>query len=625
MLISLENISFGYKDETLFSDVNFTLSEGEKVGFIGGNGEGKTTLLRLIYGELAPVSGKIFLKNGIRIGYLEQTGGFDSDKTVYEEMCAVFAREREAIDSLREVENRIAKLTSHEEEYRNLSAKYERLNRLIAATDGYNYEVRVRTVLNGMGFEKYYDRVISTMSGGEKTKLKFCKLLLEQPDILFLDEPTNHLDVKTLFWLEEYLQGYKGALFVVSHDRYFLDKIVGKILELENKTVREYKGNYSKYKLLKAEFVATQEKQYEKQQTQIAHMQEYVDKNLVRASTAKMAQSRRTALEKMDRLEKPYTPPAPPRFRFTYSEKPYEQVLQIKDLSLTAGEKKLFSSANAVLRRGEKCALVGDNGTGKSTLLKEIVFGRNESILLGRTVKIAYYDQENSNLKGSNSVLAELWERHSLSSQTEIRATLARVGLIAEDMEKPVSALSGGERAKLALAVFESEHGNFLVLDEPTNHLDLQARESLEEALKAFDGTVLFVSHDRYFIGAIADKVMEIEGGKFTEFKGSYNEYLALKKVQKAKDEAPMPAVTAKPNENFKSKQARADEAKKRQRVKEIERRIALLEEEESALSADLADPAVTSNYTLLKEKCTRLEEIKSQTDALYEEYENLI
>jgi ATP-binding cassette subfamily F protein 3 len=338
-----------------------------------------------------------------------------------------------------------------------------------------------------------------------------------------------------------------------------------------------------------------------------------------------MAQSRRNALEKMDRIEKPYTPPTPPRFRFTYAEKPYEQVLQIKDLSLSAGQKKLFSSANAVIRRGEKCALVGDNGTGKSTLLKEIVFGRNPSVLLGRTVKIAYYDQENNNLKGSNSVLAELWERHSLSSQTEIRSTLARVGLVAEDMEKPVSALSGGERAKLALAVFESEHGNFLILDEPTNHLDLQARESLEEALKAFDGTVLFVSHDRYFIGAIADKVMEIEDGKFSEFKGSYNEYLALKKVQKTKDEAPMPEVTAKPNESFKSKQTRADEAKKRQRVKEIERQIALLEEEESVLSAALADPAVTSDYALLKEKCTRLEEIKSQTDALYEEYENLI
>lgn len=512
MLFSLENLQFGYKGEVLLDNVSMSLSEGERVGLIGGNGEGKTTLIKLILGNLSPDRGSVFRKSGARIGWLEQTGGFDSDRTVFEEMRSVFAREEEALRGLRDVENAIAALRGgresaadgHADEYAALAAKYERLNRFIAATDAYHYEVRIRTVLNGMGFEKDYDRVIHTMSGGEKTRLKFCKLLLEQPELLILDEPTNHLDIQTLFWLEDYLAGYKGALLVVSHDRYFLDKVVQKIVELENRHLQEYKGNYSRYKVLKAERLAAWQKEYEKQQAQIAHMQEYVDKNLVRASTTKMAQSRRTALEKMDLIEKPYTPPAPPRFHFTYAEKPYENVLTVEDLTLCAGEKTLFSHGNAALRRGDKCALVGANGTGKSTFVKEIVRGGRREIALGRLVKIAYYDQENSNLRPSATVLEELWGRHARQSQTDIRAALARAGLGAEDADKPVCALSGGERAKLALAVFEAEHGNFLVLDEPTNHLDLPARESLENALKAFDGTVLFVSHDRYFIRAVA-------------------------------------------------------------------------------------------------------------------------
>ena len=626
MLMALEKIRFGYQGEILFEDVNFAVSEGERVGLIGGNGEGKTTLLKLILGQLSPDEGNVFIKNGIRIGYLEQTGGFDSNKTVFEEMRSIFIKEEEAIASLRETELKIAALNEQGEEFIALSAKYERLNKFIAATDGYNYEVRIKTVLNGMGFEKEYNQVIHTMSGGEKTRLKFCKLLLEQPDLLILDEPTNHLDVKTLFWLEEYLASYKGALLVVSHDRYFLDKIVTKTAELENKRLSEYKGNYSKYKILKAERVAAQWKEYEKQQEQIAHMQEYVDRNLVRASTTKMAQSRRTALEKMERIEKPVAVTPPPKFRFTYGEKPYENVLRMENLTLKAGEKTLFSNGNANVRRGEKCALVGDNGTGKSTLIREIVRGGRAEITLGRLVKIAYYDQENNNLDLSNNVLNELWGRHVLSSQTDIRAALARAGLTAEDMDKKVSALSGGERAKLALAVFEAEHGNFLVLDEPTNHLDLAARESLEEALKAFDGTVLFVSHDRYFIRALADKIIKLDERGMTEFKGSYEEYLsAERKLTEAKKDVPTPENNAKNNDGFKGKQARAEEAKKRQRIREIEKEITELEAEQAALSTALADPAVTADFRLLKEKCDRLEEIKIRTDALYEEYENII
>lgn len=626
MLIAMEKLSFGYKDKVLFSDANFAISEGEKIGLIGGNGEGKTTLLKLIRGELFPDSGNIFLKNGIRTGYLEQTGGFDSDRTVFEEMRSVFADTENAIRTLRRLENEIATKQESDEDYDELFRKYEHQNNLIAAKDGYNYEVKIRTVLNGMGFETYYNRVIHTMSGGEKTKLKFCKLLLEEPDILILDEPTNHLDVKTLFWLEDYLVSYKGAILVVSHDRYFLDRIVSKIFELENRRLTEYKGNYSKYKILKAEQMLTRQRAYDKQQEEIGRMQEYVDRNLARASTTKMAQSRRTALEKMERIEKPYSPPDPPRFRFTYAEKPYELIMEMTDFTLCAGEKRLFSRANMQIRRGEKVGLIGDNGTGKTTLVKQIVGGKRAEIRLGKTVKLAYYDQENANLHPNNTVLQELWERHSLSSQTEIRAALSRAGLTSEDIDKPVSALSGGERAKLALCVFENEHGNFLLLDEPTNHLDLAARESLEDALRSFDGTVLFVSHDRYFIQAIADKIVEIKDGGMSEFKGTYSEFLAQKQTIKDTP-ATSPAAEAKEknNDGFRSKQSRAEEAKKRNRIREIEKEISALEEEEGKLSASLSDPSVTSDFKKLNEICTRLEEIRNRNEVLYEEYETLL
>ena len=628
MLLSADNLYFGFNGGSLLEKVTFSLNEGDRVGLIGGNGEGKTTLIRLMLGELEPESGTLFRKNGIRIGYLAQNGGYDSANTVFEEMKEIFTTDMRAISALRDIENKISATDEHSDEYRILSAKYEALNKQIAARDSYNFEVRIRTVLNGMGFESVYDQPISTMSGGEKTRLKLCRLLLEEPELLILDEPTNHLDMKTLFWLEDYLSTFKGAILTVSHDRYFLDKLVSQIYEVECKRLSVFKGNYTKYKVLKAEKVVHILKEYEKQQEERAHMQEYVDRNLVRASTTKMAQSRRLALEKMELIEKPPLPPAPPRFVFTYAEKPYERVLEVTDLRLTAGEKLLLEKANFTLIRGEKCAVIGDNGTGKSTLVKEIVKGKNPAVKFGRFVKVACYDQENANLNPQDSVLGELWGRHPLWEQTKVRSILAQAGLPAEDMDKKIYMLSGGEKAKLALAVFECENGNFLILDEPTNHLDLSARESLEEALKAFDGTLLFVSHDRYFIRALAGKILELENGTATEFKGSYDEYTAYKTAVKAEvkpvERIPTPSQLQK-DEYHRSKEERANEAKRRTRIKKIEEEISSLEEESERLNADLADPAVTANFSLLTEKCNRLEEIKNLIDALYEEYETLI
>lgn len=627
MLISTENLTFGFGGETLLENISFSLNEGDRVGLIGGNGEGKTTLIRLILSQLQAESGTLFIKNGIRIGYLAQNGGYDSDNTVFEEMREVFTQDIQAIAQLREIENAISRTEEHSNDYRILSAKYETLNKKIAARDSYQYEVKIRTVLNGMAFENNYQQRISTMSGGEKTRLKLCRLLLEEPELLILDEPTNHLDMKTLFWLEDYLATFKGAILTVSHDRYFLDKLVSQIYELENKKLSVFKGNYSKYKILKAEKVAHLLKEYEKQQEERAHMQDYVDRNLVRASTTKMAQSRRKALEKMELIEKPVLPPPPPRFYFSYTDKPYEKVLDVVDLHLQAGEKTLLEKCSFTLMRGEKCAVVGDNGTGKSTLIRRIVQGKDNAVRLGRFVKIACYDQENANLNPENDVLSELWSRHVLWDQTRVRNVLAQAGLPAEDMDKKVRMLSGGERAKLALAVFACENANTLILDEPTNHLDLPARESLETALKAFDGTVLFVSHDRYFIRAIAGKILELENGENTCFTGTYDEYTAFKNAKTNVQPIPTPALSTKPDnkDGYRSKEERAADAKRRTRTKKIEEEISALEAEEIQLNADLATPTVTGNFALLTQKCNRLDEIKNLLDALYAEYETLI
>ena len=628
MLISADNLSFGFNGGSLLEKICFSLNEGDRVGLIGGNGEGKTTLIRLILGELDGEDGVLFRKNGIRIGYLAQNGGYDSANTVFEEMREIFSADIRAIEALREIEQKISLADERSDEYRVLSAKYESLNKQISARDSYHYEVRIRTVLNGMGFENAYEQAIATMSGGEKTRLKLCRLLLEEPELLILDEPTNHLDMKTLFWLEEYLFTFKGAILTVSHDRYFLDKLVSQIYELENKKLSVFKGNYTKYKVLKAERVTHLLKEYEKQQEERAHMQDYVNRNLVRASTTKMAQSRQKALERMELIEKPSLPPTPPRFHFAYAEKPYENVLEVQDLRLCAGEKTLLERASFSLKRGEKCAIIGDNGTGKSTLIKEIVRGKNPALRFGRFVKIACYDQENANLNSSETVLGELWGRHTLWDQTKVRSILAQAGLPAEDMDKQVRMLSGGERAKLALAVFECENGNVLVLDEPTNHLDLSARESLETALKEFDGTILFVSHDRYFIRALADKILELEDGKATEFKGEYDQYTAFKQKEKENAQrtpAPVVLKTAEQKSHYRSKEERAQDAKRKTRIKKIEDEISALEIESEEINGELADPSVTGNFALLTAKCNRLEEIKVLLDALYEEYETLI
>jgi ATP-binding cassette subfamily F protein 3 len=630
MLITLNDIAFSYGDNLILNEVNFAINEGERVGLIGANGEGKTTLIKLILGQLDPSYGSVITKNGIRIGYLEQNGGYSSGATVYEEMNTVFAKQHEALERLSVLSSQLAECDYHSKDYSQLSAKLEAVNKYISANDCYNIDVKIKTVLNGMGFENFYQRVIDTLSGGEKTRLKLARLLLESPDLLILDEPTNHLDIKTLYWLEDYLQTFKGAVFVVSHDRYFLDRIITKTLEIEDKHIASFNGNYSKYKILKAEKVALEQKEYEKQQEEIEKLQTYVDKNIVRATTAKSAQSRVKQLDKMQLLKKPYVAPKPPKFTFTYDTKPYERVLTITNLHLKNGQKHLIDGGNLSLLRGQKMAIVGDNGAGKSTLLKHIVYDKDPAVDVGRFVHFAVYDQENANLDGENTVLEEMWNRHVAYTQTEVRAALASCGLFPEDMQKQVKCLSGGERAKLALCVFESECGNVLVLDEPTNHLDLPARESLEDALKTFDGTVIFVSHDRYFISGIADCVAEIEDGKLNYYSGGYESYKQQKADEKLEqDEKERLAEQKKYEENkaasYRSRKERAEEARKKERIKAIEADISACEQQEEQLNAQLSDPNIAADYIKVQDILQKLEQLRAKQTALYDEYETLI
>ena len=634
MLIRAENLTFGYAGEPLLSELCFTINEGERIGVVGGNGEGKTTLIRLLLGALTADSGSLFVKSGIRIGYLAQNGGYDSKASVYEEMRGVFAEDVRLLDSLRETEEEIARCEHDGGDFSALSQKYEAINKRIAARDSYTYEVRLKTVLNGMGFADRYEQKIATMSGGEKTRLKLCRLLLEEPELLILDEPTNHLDVKTVFFLEEYLASYKGALFTVSHDRFFLDRTVRFVYEIENKRLCSFKGNYTAYKKLKVEKTARLQKEYERYVEETKRLQEFVDKNRVCATSARAAQDRVKKLEAMEVAEKPFVPPIPPSFSFTYDTKPYENVLECDCFSLSVGDKTLLKDANLFLRRGEKCAIVGENGTGKSTLVKEIVRGKNRNIRLGRFVKIGYYDQETAELNDGDTVLGELWGRRVTSAQTDVRKDLARAGLTQEDVYKNVGELSGGERAKLALAVLENAHGNFLILDEPTNHLDLPARESLEKALKAFDGTLFFVSHDRYFIQEIADSIAEIENGVLRVYKGKYDDYLETKrkeaeKAAKEKEEAEKAAYLynreQKKKSSHQSKEERAAEAQRRQKLSAIEKTVAALEEEEAILTQEISTPEIAQNYPELQKRCSRLEQIHAELERAYEEYEKYI
>lgn len=622
--MQLRSAEFRYADTTIFRDVNLDVNEGESVGLVGANGAGKSTLLSCLADGAALFSGSLTKKNGLTIGYLRQNADFSSEKTVFDEMMSVFAYQTGLLQKIDEISTKMAQADFESVEYKALAEKYHRLSVEADVSEAYQCKVKVDTVLTGMGFADFTDRIVSSLSGGEKTKAALCKLLLQRPELMILDEPTNHLDYKTLDWLENFLSDKKSTLIVVSHDRYFLDKLCTTIWDIQHGEIVAYKGNYSKYKVLKAERLENLRRSYEKQQKEIAKLNDYIARNKVRASTADMAKSREKALERMQVIEAPKHDEKVPRFKFEYTSSPSEFPLTIKNLTLGYVENVLLLSAELVVRRGRKVALLGLNGTGKSTLIRRIAANNPADlgkIIFGKNVRMGYYDQENQNLDGSLRVLDQLWFDNVRLSQTEVRSLLALVCLDADDVYKQVSSLSGGERAKLGLAMIMAKDNNFLLLDEPTNHLDMPSREALEQALNNYEGTLFFVSHDRYFVNSVADEIVELDDGKLVCYQGNYDDFV------NKKDDAKQPAVeTKKAKEtSYRSPKQRAAQTNLAKKIREVETLIGTLEEQLQVLSDEMASPEVAADYSKLSVVLEKQKEVSAQLEDAMAQWELLL
>ncbi len=621
MLLSLDGVTKIYNGVPLFRQVSAKMEDHDRIALIGPNGVGKSTLLRLICGEERADEGSIALSRQKSVGILHQNSGLERDSTIWEEMQSVFAPLHAIKRRIEEIESLFAdgQVPHGTAEYDALSQEYSEKSTYFEQKDGYLIDVKIKTVLGGMGFGAVSpDTVIRTLSGGEKTRLALAKLLLEEPDLLILDEPTNHLDFSTLLWLEDYLAGYRGGLLIVSHDRYFLDRTTEKTWELENGLLSVYKGNYTRFLLLKQEQYERRLKEYEEQQREIAKMQEYIDRNIVRASTTKMAQSRRNALEKMERIEKPYRFHKLPRIEFSYTVEPIKEVLRVSDMRLAVGEgagyKLLASHLDLELQRGERLAIIGANGIGKSSFLKAIqkkIPYEQGRVEWGQNVRTAYFEQEMQMLNPQNTVLEELWQRHPEMTQQAIRTALGGVLLSGEEVYKKVGVLSGGERVKLSLAVLMLEHPNVLIMDEPTNHLDLYTKEVLEQALQNYTGTLILVSHDRYLLNKVPTRIMELQENGAQFFEGNFDAYREYQKENHAPSLPKQPTADSKPKNDYKGKARRSEEAKRRLQIRTLEQALETTEREIAELEQALTDPAVYQDYQKSAELCTMLEEKK--------------
>ena len=655
MILSLENVSKIYNGNTVLDNVALTIEDNDRIGLVGVNGCGKSTLLRIITGEEEPETqpepnvAHVAVTKSASIGFLAQNTGLDRSSTIIEEMTSVFSWLLKIGDELRELEKTMASPEAHSDEkkFAEISDEYARKTAIFESNDGYLINVKINKVLNGMGFgTETYDRVISTLSGGEKTRLALSKLLLENPNLLILDEPTNHLDFNTIMWLEDYLKDYKGALLIVSHDRYFLDKLTTSTCEIERGRLKRYKGNYSAFTKLKEADVIRQMKEYEAQQEEIAKLQDFIDRNLVRATTSNMAKSRIKKLEAMELIEKPVTNTKSAKIKFEYDIAPPIDVLTVKNIDVSVGSgydrKTLVDNLSFEVKRGEKLGIIGSNGIGKSTLLKiiqHILPCSHGSVEWTKNIKISYFDQENSQLDFNKTVMEEVHSRYRTMSDLEIRSILGSVRMVGENVFKPISVISGGERAKLCFAIMMLERGNVLILDEPTNHLDIDTKEVLEKALCDYDGTRIFVSHDRYLRNRLATRKLEISPDSVESFNGGFDEYMEVKrskqlaeekqleaqKAEKAKQEAAEKSVKA-----YRSKEQRSADAKKRNRIRELEKEIEKLEAEMQALQEEMASPEVCQDYQLMQEKCAEFEQKKllsaeysDEWLALSEEMEN--
>lgn len=642
MLLNVEHLYKYFNGQALLKDINFTVEDREAVGLIGINGCGKSTLLNIItgsegYDKTPEGLGSVNIAGKASIGFLRQNSGLNSELTIGEEMKNAFAPLLETLDKMKVLEKKMADggdIDSISHEYAELSSYFE-------ARDGYRIDVKIKQVLNGMGFGSTpTDRVISTLSGGEKTRLALAKLLLEEPNLLILDEPTNHLDFETLMWLEDYLKGYKGAIIIVSHDRYFLNKVCTRICEIEQGRLTSYRGDYSSYLVQKKMNSERQLKEYEAQQKEIAKLEDYVAKNLVRASTSKMAKSRQHMLDRIERIDKPLMYSKPPKIKLEYDIEPTKDIVRVVDCPLVVGEgadkKELIKSLTMNVRRGEHVAIIGANGIGKTSILKliqGIIPHEGGNISWGGNVKISYFEQEHAILDPRKTVLEEIIDRYPRLSEQQARSVLGAVLLTGENVFKPISVLSGGERAKLCFAIMALNRGNVLVLDEPTNHLDLNTKEVLEDALAEFGGTIILVSHDRYLLNKVASRIIEIKHDEVNSYEGNFDAYseavnaarqLKMQSEAEIKRAEEEKAYKENKARQYRSKEQRAADAQKRNRIRELEKEIedteVLIFELENAIS----DPEIASDYSKMSEKCKELEEAKTALDQKMDEWAEL-
>lgn len=628
IILQANKIERSFAGEVLFDNINLQVDERDRIALVGKNGAGKSTLLKILVGEEEPTSGEINKKKDISLSYLAQDSRFESENTIYDEMLHVFDDLRRTEKQLRQMELEMGEKSG--EDLDKLMSDYDRLSENFRQSGGFTYEADIRAILNGFKFdESMWQMKIAELSGGQNTRLALAKMLLEKPNLLVLDEPTNHLDIETIAWLENYLVNYSGALIIVSHDRYFLDKVATITLDLTKHSLDRYVGNYSRFVELKEQKLATEAKNYEKQQKEIAALEDFVNRNLVRASTTKRAQSRRKQLEKMERLDKPEAGKKSANMTFQSEKTSGNVVLNVENAAIGYDEEVLSEPINLDLRKMNAVAIVGPNGIGKSTFIKSIV----DQIPLikgekrfGANVEVGYYDQTQSKLTPSNTVLDELWNDFKLTPEVEIRNRLGAFLFSGDDVKKSVGMLSGGEKARLLLAKLSMENNNFLILDEPTNHLDIDSKEVLENALIDFDGTLLFVSHDRYFINRVATHVLELSEKGSTLYLGDYDYYVEKKaEVEMSQTEEDSTSNQAKESSPVNDYQAQKESQKEvRKLMRQIESLEAEIEELESQSQAISEQMLETNDADKLMELQAELDKISHRQEEAMLEWEEL-
>lgn len=618
LLLQTVNVVRRFGAETLFHKINLQVQTNSRVALVGRNGAGKTTLLKIIAGINPPDDGIVSLNKGTTLGYLAQDQGLDSQQSIWGELDGVFASLHQQEAQIHALEQKISQLSTADADYETTLKTYDQLQHDFSSKGGFTYEARIRGVLHGFHFEEPdYQTPINTLSGGQKTQIALAKLLLQAPDILILDEPTNHLDMDILAWLEDYLKSYSGALLVVSHDRYFLDHVVSEVYDLDQRELTHYSGNYSQFMTVKAANLKTKWKQFEQQQTQINKLEDFVNRNIVRASTTKRAQARRKQLDKMDRLEQPTTDDSSIHFALTAARQSGNIVLQVADAKIGYDNQILAAPVNFEVRNHQRIAIIGPNGIGKSTLLKSIL-AKTElldgQVKLGANVQVGYYDQEQQVLHPKKTVLAEIWDDHPTVNEQDIRSLLGSFLFVGDDVFKLVHELSGGEKARLQLTKLAFEHANFLILDEPTNHLDIDSREVLEQAINEFDGTVLFVSHDRYFINQVATDILALHPTGITHYSGNYDDYLTqLAKTKQTTDTTiSSPKQPSSQTEYQLSKEKQKEQRKLERQVTKLEDELTQLEENKQSIETQMAQPDVFSDANKLADLQAKLSAIET-------------